>query len=84
MGAGVNLERLKGAFREALNVDPAANFEALAYGVTTGWDSVAHMSLVAAIESAFDIMLATDEVIDLSSFPKAREIVGRHGITLDA
>ncbi len=84
MGAVGNMESLKGAFREALSVDPAANFEELAYGVTPGWDSVAHMALVAAIESAFDIMLATDEVIDLSSFPKAREIVAKHGIAFDA
>ncbi len=84
MDAVGNVERLKGAFQEALSVDPAANFEELAYGVTAGWDSVAHMALVAAIENAFDIMLDTDEVIDLSSFSKARQIVGKHGIALDA
>ena len=79
-----NVVRLRGAFQEALSVDPAVTFEELAYGVTEGWDSVAHMALVAAIENAFEIMLDTDEVIDMSSYPKAREIVRKHGIALDA
>jgi len=30
---------------------------------TPGWDSVAHMRLVAEIESAFDIMMDTEDVI---------------------
>ena len=44
------------------------------------WDSVAHMQLVNAIELAFDIMLDTDDVIAMSSYQKAREIVGKHGV----
>ncbi len=38
------------------------------------------MALVAAIESAFDIMLDTDDVIDMSNFAKAREIVTKYGV----
>ena len=38
------------------------------------------MGLVAEIENTFDIMLATDDVIDLSSFSKAKEILGKYGI----
>jgi acyl carrier protein len=41
------------------------------------------MTLVAEIEATFDIMLSSEEVIDLSSFDKAREIVIRHGVALD-
>jgi len=77
-----NLDLLKGAFVEVIGVDPASDFNDLAYGSTVGWDSVAHMALVAAIEGAFDIMLPTDDVIDMSSFSKAKEIVAKHGISL--
>ena len=52
----------------------------LAYGAHEKWDSIAHMQLVAAIESAFDIMLDVDDVIALSSYPKAIEIVGKYGV----
>jgi hypothetical protein len=40
------------------------------------------MNLVAAIESSFDLMLATEDVIDMSSFQKAREIVTKYGVSL--
>jgi hypothetical protein len=36
------------------------------------------MALVIEIETAFDIMLETDEVIGMSSFARAQEIVTKH------
>jgi acyl carrier protein len=76
-----NLERLKQTFHETLGVEPGTDFATVEYGVTAGWDSVAHMGLVAEIERVFDLMMATDDVIDMSSFAKAREILAdKHGV----
>ena len=55
----------------------------LQYG-NPGWDSVGHMALVAAIERAFDIMMETDDVIGLSSFARAKEILSKHGIAFQS
>ena len=77
------MDKLKNAFGNALGVRPDAVFESLAYGKTEGWDSIAHMALIAEIETAFDIMLATDDVIGMSSFTKAKEIVARNGVSFD-
>ena len=38
------------------------------------------MQLVNQIELAFDIMLETDDVLDMSSFAKATEILKKHGV----
>jgi acyl carrier protein len=76
------LDRLQAAFGQALGIPAGSDFETLAYAVTPGWDSVAHMNLIAEIESTFDIMLPTEDVIDLSSFAKAKEIVIRLGVDL--
>jgi len=76
-----SLEKLKNAFVNALRVSPDTDFESLAYGQTTGWDSVGHMDLIMQIEGAFDIMLPTDAVIGMSSFLKAKEIVARSGVS---
>jgi acyl carrier protein len=73
-------EKLKSAFVMALGVPEDSDFESIAYGKQEGWDSVAHMALVAEIEAAFDIMLDTDDVIGMSSFPEARGIVGKYGV----
>jgi len=77
------LDRLKNAFVEALGISPNAAFDELEYARTPGWDSVAHMKLIADIELEFDIMLDTDDVIDMSSFPIARKIVAKYGVSLD-
>lgn len=77
------LSRLQEAFRTALNLPATADYNTLAYSSTEGWDSVAHMALVAEIESAFDIMLSTDDVIGMSSFQVAKETVARHGVPVE-
>lgn len=71
-------EKLKAVFIDALNLGPGVDVSTLEYNSIKNWDSVAHMTLVAAIEDAFDIMLETDDVIDMSSFGKAVEIVSKH------
>ena len=75
-------DQLRAAFVEALGLPAEIDVTTTAYRVTRQWDSVAHMQLVAAIELAFDIMLDTDDVIGMSSYGKAREIVGKHGVAL--
>ena len=75
-----SLEKLQAAFVSAIGVPAAEIFEELAYGQTSGWDSVAHMTLVNEIETGFDIMLDTNDVIGMSSFIKAREILGKYGV----
>ncbi len=77
------LDRLKSAFAQALNLPSNTDYETLAYAVTPGWDSVAHMALVAEIEATFDIMLSTDDVIGMSSFQVAKETVTRHGVPIE-
>lgn len=47
----------------------------LKYQDVTAWDSVGHMSLVSALEDAYDIMMDTDDIIDLSSYEKGMEIL---------
>ncbi len=39
------------------------------------------MTLVAALEDAFDIMMDTDDIIDLSSYEKGMEILKKYNVT---
>jgi acyl carrier protein len=77
-------ERLIGIFREALVLPTDADVPQLSYRAVVQWDSIGHMQLVAAIESAFDVMFETQQVIDMSSFSKALEILQSHGIDITA
>lgn len=75
-----NNEKLVGAFVEALQIEAIAVTDELQYNTIKEWDSVAHMTLVAALEEVFDIMLDTDDIIDMSSVGKAKEILGRYDV----
>lgn len=68
-------ERLRAVFVEALDLGADVEVENLKYRDIGAWDSVGHMSLVAAIEDEFGIRLETDQVIDLNSFQAAVELV---------
>jgi acyl carrier protein len=72
--------KLRRAFANGLEISEESVNETLQYASTPGWDSVAHMALIASLDSMFDIMLDTDDVLDLSSYPNAREILRKYGV----
>jgi len=67
-------------FAEALGIDRSRVSDALTYNSIKEWDSVAHMALIAALEDAYSIMIETDDVIDMSSVSKARQILSKYGV----
>lgn len=77
-----NLEKYQQAFRNALVLDGDVDFESLAYQGSDTWDSVGHMSLVAEIEEAFDIMMEMDDIIDLESYVVGIDILKKYGIVV--
>lgn len=76
-----NKEKYINAFVEALEVD-VLQVEGLQYQGIEAWDSVGHMSLVAEIEDAFDIMMDTDDIIDFNSFEKGIELLKKYEIEM--
>lgn len=76
--------RLIEAYVEALEIPQETDFESLEFRSIKEWDSVAHIRLVAEIETMFDVMLSTDDVLNLSSFKKSIEILETHGVKFDA
>lgn len=76
-----NKEKYIGAFVEALEIEES-QVKGLKYQEIPAWDSVGHMSLVACIEDAFDIMMDTDDIIDFSSYEKGIEILKKYDIEI--
>ncbi|MGN0620836.1 MAG: acyl carrier protein [Porcipelethomonas sp.] len=72
-----NSEKYKKTFAEALEISEN-DLNGLEYQSIEQWDSVGHMGLIAALEDAFDIMMDTDDIIDLSSFEKGMEILSEN------
>lgn len=74
-----NQEKYTNAFVETFEITPA-DTEALKYQDIPAWDSVGHMTLVTALEEAFDIMMDTEDIIDMSSFEKGKEILAKYDV----
>jgi acyl carrier protein len=71
-------ERLTKVFSETFGVAPESITYELEYASIPQWDSVAHMALIVALEDEFDIMIETDDVIDMSNVKKAEDIVNKY------
>ena len=76
-----NLEKYNEIFCENLQVT-AEQLPELKYQGVELWDSVGHMTLMASLEDAFDIMLDTDDIIDFSSYEKGKEILKKYDVEI--
>lgn len=70
--------KLRAVFADALGIPEADVVPGLEYNTIPQWDSLAHMRLVAEIEDAFDIMIDSDDLIDMSSFAISIDIVRKY------
>ena len=77
-----NLEKYNKAFMTAFEIEED-QLAGLQYQDIEAWDSVGHMQLIAELEDAFDIMMDTDDIIELSSYEKGKEILSKeeYGVT---
>lgn len=74
-----NLEKYNNVFCESLQI-AVDKLVGLKYQGAELWDSVGHMTLIAAIEDAFDIMMDTDDIIDFSSYERGQEILRKYNV----
>jgi len=71
-------DRVAEAFHEALDLADDVDVTVLTYREHPNWTSLGHMVLVAALEEKFDAMLESDDILEMSSFDKAVEIMGKY------
>ena len=75
-----NVQKLIDCFTNALKIQKDLVIDSLKYQSIPQWDSIAHMALIAEIENQFDIMLDTEEILDMSSVSEVKKILGNHEI----
>ena len=75
-----NNQKLITAFSTALEIEPATVIDELKYQSIPEWDSMSHMFLISELEEVFEVEIETDDVIDLSSVGKAKEILTKYDV----
>lgn len=71
---------LKSIFSKSLAISTEEVIDSLGFNTIPKWDSLGHMALIAKIENTFDIMLDTDDIINMDSFGKAKEILSKYDV----
>jgi acyl carrier protein len=74
------MKSLEQIFSDCLAIALSDVKDELTYQSIPQWDSVAHMTLIAAIEDELGIMLDTDDIIEMSSVSKAKAILNKYGV----
>ena len=76
-----NIEKYTQAFTETFEIT-SDQTKGLKYQGIAVWDSIGHMGLIAALETNFGVTLDPDDIVDLSSFEKGKEILAKYKIEI--
>lgn len=76
-----NLQKLKYAFSKGLSISIDDVQEDLSYLEIVEWDSMSHLFLVKEIEDTFDIVIETEDILEMNSFKNIKEVLGKFKIT---
>tara|TARA_B100001013_G_scaffold202191_1_gene122465 strand:- start:111 stop:353 length:243 start_codon:yes stop_codon:yes gene_type:complete len=77
-----NSEKYDKVFIDCFSVDKAKLQKNLEYNSISEWDSVGHMTMIAALEEAFDIVFEMDDIIDFSSYKVGKEILKKYKVNI--
>ena len=75
-----SIEKYSEIFKASLNIDVDKVNENLKYNEIDEWDSIGHMTLMAALEEEYKISLETDDIVDFSSYKKGIEILKKYKV----
>lgn len=76
-----NLEKYNSVFCDTLQITESQLSNAQLKAIPL-WDSVGHMTLLAAIEDAFDILIEPEDMMSFTSYIEGKEIIKKYGIEL--
>jgi acyl carrier protein len=65
--------KLAEVFRAVFNLGPDADVTTVRQLTTPGWDSIAHVSLMSAVESEFGVVVDTGEFMEMTSYAAIRQ-----------
>ena len=74
------MSKLYKVVAESLLIDVSQVNDGLRYNSIREWDSVAHMTLIAALEDEFSIFLETDDIIAMSSVAEIRYVLKKYDV----
>lgn len=76
------LDKYNQAFVEVFAVDPSVLNGSFTKDQVEGWDSVHQLNIVAILEESFDVMFEPEDIMELTSYEKGKEILKNYDVML--
>lgn len=77
-----NIEKYNNAFVEVFGAKADELNDQYSKETVASWDSVHQLGLVAQFEEAFDIMFDPEDIMELTSYAKGKEILAKYEVTI--
>ena len=77
-----NLEKYNNAFVQVFGAKVDELNDDYGKETVEAWDSVHQLSLIAELEEAFDIMFDPEDIMDMTSYAKGKELLAKYDVTL--
>ena len=75
-----NLKKYNDVFASVFDVSEDELNEEFVFGKAPGWNSFAHMELIAQLEDTFEIMLETEDITHFGGYENGKKILAKYGI----
>ena len=79
-----NLKKYQSVFVDIFNVPLEVLNDNFTFAKTENWDSITHMGLIADLETVFDVMLDTEEILNFGSYENGKKILQSKGVDFNA
>ena len=76
----MNLKKYNEVFTTLFGVDESALNSDFNFGTAPGWDSLAHMELIAQLEDTFEIMFDTEDIMHFGGYENGKKILTKYGV----
>ena len=77
-----NIQKYNNAFMEVFGAKAEDLNDNYGKDTIEEWDSVHQLSLIAEFEEAFDIMFDPEDIMDLTSYAKGKELLAKYDVEL--
>lgn len=77
-----NIEKYNDAFMQVFGAKAEELNDNYGKETVDEWDSVHQLSLVAQFEDAYDIMFDPEDIMDLTSYAKGKELLKKYEVEL--
>lgn len=77
-----NIEKYNNAFAQVFGAQAGDLNDSYGKDTVEEWDSVHQLSLIAELEEAFDIMFDPEDIMEMISYAKGKELLAKYDVLL--